>query len=91
MQALNTYSAGLTVATQELLRIEKEGETAVKDWKNFLTASFNNVTRFAQEYLAAEGKHSYFELNTAIELNTAMTNGMKENALRHIRVFRGFA
>ena len=38
MQALNTYSAGLTVATQELLRIEKEGETAVKDWKNFLTA-----------------------------------------------------
>ena len=85
MQALNTYSAGLTVATQELLRIEKEGETAVKDWKNFLTAGFNNVTRFAQEYLAAEGKHSYFELNTA------MTNGMKGNALRHIRVFRGFA
>ena len=85
MQALNTYSAGLTVATQELLRIEKEGETAVKDWKNFLTASFNNVTRFAQEDLAAEGKHSYSELNTA------MTNVMKENALRHIRVFRGFA
>ena len=25
------------------------------------------------------------------KLNTAMTNGMKENALRHIRVFRGFA
>ena len=33
-----TYSAGLTVATQELLRIEKEGETAVRDWKNFLAA-----------------------------------------------------
>ena len=50
---------------------------------NIGTASFNNVTRFAQEYLATEGKHSYFELNTA------MTSGMKENALRHIRVFRG--
>lgn len=26
------------MATQELLRIEKEGETAVRDWKNFLAA-----------------------------------------------------
>ena len=50
---------------------------------NIGTASFNNVTRFAQDYLATEGKHTYFELNTA------MTAGMKENALRHIRVFRG--
>ena len=25
------------------------------------------------------------------KLNTEMTSGMKENALRHIRVFRGFA
>ena len=33
-----TYSAGLTVATQAMLRIEKEGESAVKDWKNFLSA-----------------------------------------------------
>ena len=33
-----TYSAGLTVATQAMLRIEKEGEPAVNDWKNFLTA-----------------------------------------------------
>ena len=33
-----TYSAGLTVATQALLRIEKEGESAVQDWKNFLAA-----------------------------------------------------
>ena len=33
-----TYSAGLTVATQALLRIEKEGERAVQDWKNFLAA-----------------------------------------------------
>ncbi|MBQ1410808.1 MAG: oligoendopeptidase F [Oscillospiraceae bacterium] len=33
-----TYSAGLTVATQAMLRIEKEGEPAVQDWKNFLAA-----------------------------------------------------
>ena len=33
-----TYSAGLTVATQAMLRIEKEGESAVNDWKNFLSA-----------------------------------------------------
>ena len=50
---------------------------------NIGTASFNNVTKFASEYLAAEGKHTYFELNTA------MTQGMYENALRHIKVFRG--
>ena len=50
---------------------------------NIGTASFNNVVKFATEYLAAEGKHTYFELNTA------MTQGMYENALRHVRVFRG--
>ena len=33
-----TYSAGLTVATQAMLRIEKEGESAVNDWKKFLSA-----------------------------------------------------
>ncbi|MBR2662126.1 MAG: oligoendopeptidase F [Clostridia bacterium] len=33
-----TYSAGLTVATQAMLRIEKEGECAVRDWKKFLAA-----------------------------------------------------
>ena len=33
-----TYSAGLTVATQAMLRIEKEGESAVRDWKDFLSA-----------------------------------------------------
>lgn len=33
-----TYSAGLTVATQAMLRIEKEGQSAVNDWKNFLSA-----------------------------------------------------
>ena len=33
-----TYSAGLTVATQAMLRIEKEGEKAVEDWKKFLAA-----------------------------------------------------
>ena len=33
-----TYSAGLTVATQAMLRIEKEGKGAVQDWLNFLSA-----------------------------------------------------
>ena len=33
-----TYSAGLTVATQAMLRIRKEGEPAVADWKKFLAA-----------------------------------------------------
>ena len=33
-----TYSAGLTVATQAMLRIEKEGQRAVDDWKKFLAA-----------------------------------------------------
>ena len=33
-----TYSAGLTVATEAMLRIEKEGAQAVEDWKAFLSA-----------------------------------------------------
>lgn len=33
-----TYSAGLTIATQVCKRIEKEGQTAVEDWKKVLTA-----------------------------------------------------
>jgi len=50
---------------------------------NIGTASFKNVTGFAANYLASEGKHDYFGLNTA------MTQGMYENALRHIKVFTG--
>ena len=33
-----TYSAGLTVATQAMLRIRAEGAPAVNDWKRFLAA-----------------------------------------------------
>ena len=33
-----TYSAGLTLATKAMLRIEKEGAPAVADWKKFLAA-----------------------------------------------------
>ena len=33
-----TYSAGLTVATQAMLRIREEGAPAVADWKRFLAA-----------------------------------------------------
>ena len=50
---------------------------------NIGTASFKNVTGFAANYLESEGKHDYFGLNTA------MTQGMYENALRHIKVFTG--
>ncbi len=50
---------------------------------NIGTASFKSVTRFAGDYLASEGKHDYFGLNGA------MTAGMYENALRHIKVFTG--
>ena len=49
---------------------------------NIGTASFNNVTKFAADYLSTEGKHTYFALNDA------MTQGMYENAVRHIKVFR---
>lgn len=50
---------------------------------NIGTASFKNVTKFATKYLSSEGKHDYFGLNGA------MTKGMYENALRHIKVFTG--
>ena len=50
---------------------------------NIGTASFKNVTGFAANYLASEGKHDYFGLNTA------MPQGMNEHALRHIKVFTG--
>ena len=33
-----TYSAGLTVATEVVKRIESEGENAVEDWKKVLKA-----------------------------------------------------
>ena len=33
-----TYSAGLTVATQAALKIEREGAPAVEAWKNVLKA-----------------------------------------------------
>ncbi len=33
-----TYSAGLTVATQAMLRIRREEEKAVEDWKRFLAS-----------------------------------------------------
>ncbi|MBR0373008.1 MAG: ketose-bisphosphate aldolase [Mogibacterium sp.] len=49
---------------------------------NIGTASFNNVTKFATDYLSTPGKHTYFSLNDA------MTQGMYENAVRHIKVFR---
>ena len=33
-----TYSAGLTIATEVVKRIEREGEKAVEDWKSVLAS-----------------------------------------------------
>lgn len=48
---------------------------------NIATASFNCLTKKAEEYMAQEGKHNFFDLNTA------MTQGVYENVKRHIQVF----
>lgn len=48
---------------------------------NIATASFNSLTKKAEEYMAQEGKHNFFDLNTA------MTQGVYENVKRHIQVF----
>lgn len=48
---------------------------------NIATASFNNLTKRAEEYLATPGKHNFFDLNLAIE------QGVYENVRRHIQVF----
>lgn len=48
---------------------------------NIATASFNSLTKKVEEYMAQEGKHNYFDLNTA------MTQGVYENVKRHIQVF----
>lgn len=48
---------------------------------NIATASFNSLTKKAEEYMASEGKHNYFDLSAA------MTEGTYENVKRHILVF----
>lgn len=48
---------------------------------NIATASFNRLTKRAEEYLQAEGKHDYFKLNEA------MVQGTYENVKHHIEVF----
>lgn len=48
---------------------------------NIATASFNSLTRFAEDYLTSDGSHDYFGLNEA------MTAGTYENIKRHIQVF----
>lgn len=48
---------------------------------NIATASFNQLTRRAEEYLRSEGAHNYFALSEA------MVAGTYENVKRHIRVF----
>lgn len=48
---------------------------------NIATASFNRLTKRAEEYLRAEGEHNYFALNEA------MVRGTYENVKHHIEVF----
>ena len=48
---------------------------------NIATASFNSLTKRAEEYLQADGKHNYFGLNEAMVLGTC------ENVKKHIKIF----
>lgn len=48
---------------------------------NIATASFNMLTKRAEEYLRTEGTHNYFDLNEA------MVQGTYENVKHHIEVF----
>lgn len=48
---------------------------------NIATASFNSLTKRAEEYMQSEGTHNYFSLNEA------MVQGVYENVKRHIEVF----
>lgn len=48
---------------------------------NIATASFKELTKKAEEYMAQETSHNFFDLNRA------MTQGTYENVKRHIQVF----
>ncbi len=48
---------------------------------NIATASFNQLTKRAEEYFQTEGAHNYFKLNEA------MVQGTYENMRHHIEVF----
>lgn len=48
---------------------------------NIATASFNALTKKAEEYLRSEGEHNYFALNEA------MVEGVYQNVKHHIETF----
>lgn len=48
---------------------------------NIATASFNNLTKYAEDYLKSESSHNYFDLNEA------MVKGVYDNIKHHIYVF----
>lgn len=52
---------------------------------NIATASFQSLTKKAEEYMAAPGAHDYFSLNEA------MVQGTYENVKHHINVFNAAA
>lgn len=49
---------------------------------NIATASFNSLIEKVEAYIGTDGKHNYFDLNTAME------SGVFENVKRHIEVFQ---
>lgn len=49
---------------------------------NIATASFNSLMEKVEAYMGTQGKHNYFDLNTAME------TGVYENVKRHIGVFQ---
>lgn len=48
---------------------------------NIATASFNSLTKKAEEYLSTEGEHNYFTLNET------MVEGVYQNVKHHIEIF----
>lgn len=63
---------------------DEDFQTAIKKGivkVNIATASFNQLTKRAEEYLKTEGAHNYFSLNEA------MVQGTYENVKHHIEVF----
>ena len=61
-----TYSAGLTVATQAMLRIRAEGAPAVADWKRFLAAG-GSVTPLEMAKIAGSDVSTDGPLNATVD------------------------
>ena len=80
-----TYSAGLTVATQAVRRMEEEGQTAVEDWKKVLKAGSTldpiGLAKLAGVDITTDGplKNTIAYLGTVIDEIIRLTDEL-ENA-----------